>query len=242
MQLRLDKALEKTLLSREVSRVRAGSPPENELAGHSPAMQEVYKKIGSVAASDVTVLLTGETGVGKELAARALHRASRRTAAPFVAINCAALPLGTLQSELFGHERGAFTGAVSRKTGSIERAAGGTLFLDEIGETPPEMQSALLRFLEERAFLRVGGTLPIPVDLRLVAATPGPRATGEGRKVPPGPFLPPAVVEIRIPLRERPADIAPLVSHFLGNGKAPGISDRADGASAPRLARETSGS
>src|SRR5437879_12789961 len=133
-------------------------------------MQEIYKTIGRTAASDVTVLLRGESGTGKELVARAIHHYSRRAGRPFVAVSCAAIPGALLESELFGHERGAFTDARERKLGKFELAHGGTLFLDEVGDMPPELQIKLLRALPERSFERVGGQEPIRVDVRIPAA------------------------------------------------------------------------
>src|SRR5262249_53471315 len=141
------------------------------LIGESPRMHEVHRLIARVAPADSTVLIRGESGTGKELAARALHDRSPRVAKPFVAINCATLSETLLESELFGHEKGAFTGALARKIGKFEIADGGTLFLDEIGELPPPLQAKLLRALEQREIERVGGTRPIKVDVRVLAAT-----------------------------------------------------------------------
>src|SRR5947199_6834234 len=134
-------------------------------------MRDVYRRIARVAPTDSTVLITGESGTGKELVARAIHRNSSRAGKPFVAINCAAITETLLESELFGHEKGAFTGAVTQKKGKLEVANGGVVFLDEIGELAPAMQSKLLRVIQEREFERVGGTRPISVDIRLIAAT-----------------------------------------------------------------------
>jgi PAS domain S-box-containing protein len=142
-----------------------------EIIGSSPALAAVLARVSKVATSDSTVLITGETGTGKELVARAIHRRSGRAARPFVAVNCAAIPRDLIASELFGHERGAFTGALQRRTGRFELANGGTIFLDEIAELTPEMQATLLRVLQEREIERVGGTGPIPVDVRVIAAT-----------------------------------------------------------------------
>jgi two-component system, NtrC family, nitrogen regulation response regulator GlnG len=139
--------------------------------GASQPMLEVFRMVGRVAASPATVLVLGESGTGKELVARALHRNSPRAAGPFVAINCAAIPESLLESELFGHEKGAFTGAITRKTGRFERADGGTLFLDEIGDMSLPLQGKILRALQEREIERVGGEGRIPVDVRVVAAT-----------------------------------------------------------------------
>jgi transcriptional regulator with GAF, ATPase, and Fis domain len=141
------------------------------MIGDSPPMREVYQFIAKAAPSDSTVLITGESGTGKELVARAIHRNSRRSSKPFVAINCAALTEALLESELFGHEKGAFTGAISQKKGKLEVADRGTVFLDEMGELAPAIQAKLLRVLQDQQFERVGGTRPIKVDIRLIAAT-----------------------------------------------------------------------
>ncbi|RUM43294.1 MAG: two-component system response regulator, partial [Desulfurobacterium sp.] len=146
-------------------------PVEDEIVGTSRKMQEVFKLIGRVAKSDVTVLITGESGTGKELIAKAIHRYSHRRNKPFLAINCAALPPNLLEAELFGYEKGAFTGAVSSKKGIFEQANGGTIFLDEIGELELSLQSKLLRVLQEKEIRRIGGNKTIKVDVRIVAAT-----------------------------------------------------------------------
>ncbi|HTU17169.1 MAG TPA: sigma 54-interacting transcriptional regulator [Gemmataceae bacterium] len=142
-----------------------------EIVGQSPALLEALEKVNRVAKTDASVLITGETGTGKELIARAIHSASRRHDKPLIKLNCAALPSGLVESELFGHEKGAFSGAISRREGRFELANGGTIFLDEIGEVPLEVQVKLLRVLQEREFERVGGTQPIKVDVRVIAAT-----------------------------------------------------------------------
>src|SRR5262249_12703346 len=139
--------------------------------GRSPALVEVLAQVGRVAATATTVLVTGETGTGKELVARAIHSASKRKDRPLIKVNCAALPAGLVESELFGHEKGAFSGAIARRLGRFELADGGTLFLDEVGELPADAQAKLLRVLQEREFDRVGGTVPIQVDVRVIAAT-----------------------------------------------------------------------
>ncbi len=157
-------------IQREREREREGDGFEG-LLGTSPQMQEVFKTIRKIGASEVPVLIVGESGTGKELAARALHRLSARRDGPFVAINCGAIPENLLESELFGHEKGAFTGAHARKKGRIEGAQGGTLFLDEVGELPLPLQVKLLRYLQEQAIERVGGRESIPVDARVLAAT-----------------------------------------------------------------------
>src|SRR6266513_139321 len=143
----------------------------NAIIGKSRQMQELYKEIGRVASKPVTVLIRGETGTGKELIARAVYQHSDRAHAPFVAINCAAIPENLLESELFGHERGAFTGAAQRRIGRFEQAHQGTLFLDEIGDLPAQTQVKLLRVLQEQTFHRVGGESPIRVDVRVLSAT-----------------------------------------------------------------------
>src|SRR5512147_2056679 len=144
---------------------------EKSVIGNSPAMREIYKTIGKVAPSDITILIQGESGTGKELIARAIHFNSRRLGKPFIAINCAAIPKELLESELFGYEKGAFTGAVERKLGKFEQANGGTIFLDEIGDMPLDLQSKILRVIQEKEITRTGGNQNIPVDLRIVAAT-----------------------------------------------------------------------
>jgi DNA-binding NtrC family response regulator len=187
------------------------------MVGDSPAMQKVYQSLVRIAPSESTVLILGETGSGKELAARAIHARSRRAQAPLVAINCAAIAEGLLESELFGHERGAFTGAIAQKRGKIECAEGGTLFLDEVGELPATLQAKLLRVLEEREFERVGGIRPIQVNVRLVAATNRdlPVMITEGR-FRADLYYRLNVVSLRLPgLHERTGDILPLATYFL---------------------------
>jgi DNA-binding NtrC family response regulator len=188
----------------------------DELIGAGAAMREVQKAIGLLADSDATVLLLGETGTGKEVVARAIHRHGKRRKAPFVAVNCAALPADLLESLLFGHVRGAFTGAVADRTGSFREAEGGTLFLDEIGDMDPPMQAKLLRALQERVVTPLGGK-PVPVDVRVIAATHRDlrRAVAAGR-FREDLFYRLGVVPLSLPpLRERLADILPLAEHFL---------------------------
>jgi DNA-binding NtrC family response regulator len=186
------------------------------LVGDSPAMRAVQKLIGLAAAADATVLITGETGTGKELVARAIHQYSARAAAPFVAVNCAAIPRELLESELFGHARGAFTGAVAARPGRFREAEGGTLLLDEIGDMDPAMQAKILRALQDRVIQPVGGA-PEPVALRILAAT----HRDLGQAIAAGSFRADlyyrlAVLPIRLPpLRDRPEDILPLAAHFL---------------------------
>ncbi len=195
------------------------------LIGRSPAMQEIYRSIARLTTTDLTVMINGESGTGKELVARALHDYSRRRAAAFVAINMAAIPRELVESELFGHERGAFTGATSRSQGRFEQAAGGTLFLDEIGDMPPEAQTRLLRVLQEGEFTTVGGRQPIRANVRIVAAT----HRDLRQAIRQGAFREDlyyrlAVVPIRLPpLRERAEDIDDLARHFLERAAAEGL-------------------
>jgi DNA-binding NtrC family response regulator len=193
-----------------------GAPGDFELVGDSPAMADVFETLARVARSSATVLVTGESGTGKELVARALHGASERRDGPFVPVNCAAIPEHLLESELFGHERGAFTGAVARRIGRFERAHGGTLFLDEIGDMSLVLQAKILRVLEERSLERVGAEGTTTVDVRVVAATHQELS----RRIEEGEFREDlyyrlAVVELRLPpLRERGRDIRKLGLHF----------------------------
>jgi len=191
--------------------------PPGQMVGSSPAMQEIYKKIGILTVREVTVLITGESGVGKELVARAIHQNSPRRELPFVAVNCGALPEALLESELFGHERGAFTGADARKMGKFEAAGNGTIFLDEIGELPTPMQVKLLRVLQGESFYRVGGNEPIMAQARVLAATNRDLVCeiAEGR-FRQDLYYRLNLVHIHIPpLRERPDDIRELVAHFM---------------------------
>src|ERR1700678_428404 len=188
-----------------------------EIIGRSAALKEVVKKAGQVASSDATVLLLGETGTGKELVARALHHLSKRKENSFIKLNCAAIPTGLLESELFGHEKGAFTGAVARKVGRLELADHGTLFLDEIGEISPELQPKLLRVLQDREFERLGGTQTIKVNFRLLAATNKDLLQSvKQREFRSDLYYRLNVFPIRVPpLRERREDIPLLVEHFV---------------------------
>ncbi len=193
--------------------------PHSLLIGTSPKMQEVFKLIGKVATEDVTVLITGESGSGKELVAQAIHDNSKRATKPFWAINCTAIPENLMESELFGHEKGAFTGATGSKAGTFELAQGGTLFLDEIGDMSLEMQAKLLRVLEEREIVRVGGGHKIKVDVRIIAATNKDlrRAIVEHR-FRDDLFHRLKVIEIVLPpLRERSDDIPTLATHFMSH-------------------------
>ncbi|MBI3759630.1 MAG: sigma-54-dependent Fis family transcriptional regulator [Deltaproteobacteria bacterium] len=189
-----------------------------EIIGRSPAMQEVYKLIGRMVNNDATVLLRGESGTGKELVARAIHFKSPRWRGPFVAVNCSAIPHGLLESELFGHERGAFTGATERRAGKVEQASGGTLFLDEIGDLPVELQPKLLRVLQEREFSRVGGFETLRMQARVIAATNQDLESAVVEKK----FREDLYFRLRVipidlpPLRERREDIAELTDYFIG--------------------------
>ena len=191
------------------------------IIGNSQPMQEVYKTLGRVAESDVTVLITGESGTGKELIARAIHINSKRIGKPFIALNCAAIPHELLENELFGHERGAFTGATDRKSGKFEQAESGTLFLDEIGDMPLDLQAKLLRVLQEKEITRTGGSQTIKVDVRIVAATN--QNIGEmvkEKRFREDLFYRLNVVPISLPaLRERKDDIPMLVDFFLQRAK-----------------------
>ena len=186
------------------------------IIGDSAALQEALRLVRVVAPTDATVLIQGETGTGKELIAEAIHKSSDRSAGPFVKVNCSAIPLGLLESELFGHERGAYTGAVTRSIGRFERANRGTLFLDEIGDLPLELQPKLLRVMQERQFERLGGTATIHTDVRMICATH--RNLGEmieERQFRADLFYRLSVFPLALPaLRERPEDIPLLVRHF----------------------------
>jgi two-component system nitrogen regulation response regulator GlnG len=221
VRLLAERALSARALAREVAELRTGIQEVWEfgaLVGKSSRMQEVYKTIGRIAGTDVTVLLRGESGTGKEVVARAIHHYSRRAGKPFVGVSCAAIPAALLESELFGHERGAFTDAHQRRLGRFELAHGGTLYLDEVGDLGPELQPKLLRALQERSLERVGGGEAIPVDVRVVAATNRDLEAliREGR------FREDLYYRLNVvpltlpPLRERSEDIPFLVDHFLG--------------------------
>ncbi len=206
-------------LSREIETVDFPGLPAEGLIGRSAGMLRVFKQVAHAAASDVPALVTGETGTGKELVARAIHRHSRRASQPFVAVNCGALAEGVLESELFGHVRGAFTGAVSDKKGLFEQAHGGTIFLDEIGETTPAVQVRLLRAIEEGEVRPVGASRVVRVDVRVIAAT-NRNLSEESRvgRFRRDLFFRLNVIEVDVPpLRERREDIGPLAAHFLRN-------------------------
>ncbi len=226
--LTLSRALRQRALANEVKALRAraegdqdGAPEEAEaepeLVGRGAAMREVFKAIGRVAATDAPVLIVGESGTGKELVATALHRHSRRATGPFIRVNCGALPEGLIESELFGHERGAFTGADRQRPGRFERAGGGTIFLDEICELPLAAQAKLLRVLQQREYERVGGTETLRTDARIISATHRdlPREIAAGR------FRDDLYYRLNVarivipPLRDRPEDVAVLAEHIL---------------------------
>jgi len=220
--LTAERALDHSALNREVLRLHSQSGESHlsvagRLIGTSGPMLDVFIMIGKVAETDSTVLICGESGTGKELVAEAIHKYSQRKERPFVVVNCATLPDNLLETELFGHERGAFTGAVGRKAGRFEMAEGGTIFLDEIGELPPSLQSKLLRVLQERTFERVGGTEMIEGDFRVIAATNRDLEASVRENVfREDLFYRLNVVRIQIPpLRERRSDIVPLAEHFL---------------------------
>ena len=201
---------------------------DTPLVGRSPAMQEVYRVLARVMQTDLTVLVEGESGTGKELVAQALHSYGPRRRGPFVAVNMAAIPRDLIESELFGHEKGAFTGAVARSTGKFGQADGGTLFLDEIGDMPMEAQTRLLRVLQEGEYTSVGGRTAVPTDARIVAATNKDLLAlidrGEFRQ---DLYYRINVVPLRLPpLRERAADVADLARHFLAQGAAEGLSPK----------------
>ena len=190
---------------------------DTEIIGEAPSMQEVFRAIGRLSHSNITVLINGESGTGKELVAQALHRHSPRAAAPFIALNMAAIPKDLMESELFGHEKGAFTGANAQRKGRFEQANGGTLFLDEIGDMPAETQTRLLRVLADGEFYRVGGHLPVKVDVRIIAATHQDLETlVVEREFREDLFHRLNVIRIQIPrLRDRREDIPKLAQHFL---------------------------
>ena len=184
---------------------------EDMFIGESPQLAELLRQIRKAAATDSTVLISGETGTGKELVAQAIHAASKRAEGPLVAVNCAAVPESLLESEMFGYEKGAFTGAAERRAGEFERAAGGTLFLDEIGEMPLSMQPKLLRVLQEREAKRLGGARPVKLDIRIIAATNRNLRVGFRSDL----YYRLNVIAIQTPpLRDRPQDILVLARHF----------------------------
>jgi two-component system response regulator AtoC len=227
--LTLRRALRQRALAEELRSLRAqadqgssepgeeGEEEEPQLVGQSAAMREVFKAIGLAAATDAPVLIVGESGTGKELVAAALHRHSDRATGPFIRVNCGALPEGLVESELFGHEKGAFTGADRQKPGRFERATRGTILLDEVGELPLAAQAKILRVLQQREFERVGGTEILHSDARVISATHRDLA----REVSAGRFREDLYYRLNVarivisPLRDRPEDIAPLAEHIL---------------------------
>jgi DNA-binding NtrC family response regulator len=227
-------AVERAVKQRTLSQAAAEAPhgatdTRGDLVGTSAAMLAVWKLIGRASASRAPVLITGETGTGKELVARAIHAYSERSAAPFVAINLAALPPTLIESELFGHERGAFTGATGRRSGRVEAAGAGTLFLDEIGDLDPALQTKLLRVVQEGTFERVGGNEPQEARARIIAATNRPVRPGTpGAALREDLYYRLAVIEIELPpLRARRSDIPLLVAHALRGTPSRAVSEEA---------------
>jgi two-component system nitrogen regulation response regulator GlnG len=218
----VEKALQAQALAREVTQLRQQLEAPvvlGGIVGASPAMQPIFKAVGRVAGTDLTVLLRGESGTGKELIARAVHENSRRKGGPFVPVNCAAIPRELLESDLFGHERGAFTGAVTARRGRFEQAEGGTIFLDEIGDMDLSLQTKLLRILQERRIERVGAESSLPVDVRIIAATNQDLEGAVTRRAfREDLFYRLNVVAIHLPpLRDRREDIPALAAHFLAS-------------------------
>ncbi len=225
----LRRAIEHRDLARDARRSQTIEPAISQAAnapamvGHSPGMQHVYKLIGQVAASETTVLVRGESGTGKELVVNAIHHNSPRARGPLVKVNCASIPETLLESELFGHEKGAFTNALYRRVGRFEEANGGTLFLDEIGELAPALQAKLLRAVQDHSIERLGSNTPVHVDLRLITAT----SRDLERAVSGGNFREDLYYRLNVvtivlpPLRERRQDIPALVDHFLHRGDRP---------------------
>ncbi|HEX7176900.1 MAG TPA: sigma-54 dependent transcriptional regulator [Pyrinomonadaceae bacterium] len=210
-------ALRRDGSTNESAKEAASSDRQFEMLGVSRAMRDIFKQIGRIAATDATLLITGESGTGKELVARAVHRHSARSRGPFVAVNCGALPENLIETELFGHERGAFTGAERQKKGRFELSHTGTLFLDEVGELSPAAQVKLLRAVEARRFERVGGTESVGVDVRVIAATNRDlKHEVEEKRFREDLFYRLNVIEVRLPpLRERLADVPQLAESFL---------------------------
>ncbi len=216
----LEKAVEQKRLKDEIASLRTqleSSYGFSNIIGRSPAMQHIFKMVEAIKDSSISVLITGETGTGKELLANAIHYTSKRHYRPFVAVNCAAIPSELLESEFFGHEKGAFTGAVSRRIGKFEEAHTGTLFLDEIGELELPLQAKILRAIQEKEIVRVGGNKKIKIDVRLIASTNRDLAQDvKEKRFRADLYYRLNVVEIKLPpLRERKADIPLLVAHFM---------------------------
>jgi DNA-binding NtrC family response regulator len=227
LRLVLQRALRERSLQDELQRLREQLRARHQfhnVLSRSPRMHAVFELVGQVASTGTTVLLTGETGTGKEQLARAIHAASSGRAGPLVCVNLAAVPDALAESELFGHEKGAFTGADHRRVGRFEQADGGTLFLDEVGDLPPGLQAKLLRVLQERSFERVGGSAPVGVDVRVIAATNRPLK----KLVQRGRFREDLYYRLNVvtielpPLRERPEDIPLLATHFAEKFAPPG--------------------
>ncbi|HUG14246.1 MAG TPA: sigma-54 dependent transcriptional regulator [Thermomicrobiales bacterium] len=217
--LRIQRFFDRQALQREVRELRrtVERDPNEDIIGNSPSMQDVYKTIGLVARAETTVLITGETGTGKELVATTLHRNSSYAHGPMIKVNCAALPETLLESELFGHEKGSFTGAIAQRKGKFEMANRGTIFLDEVGEMTLSTQKKLLRVLQEREFERVGGTVPVKVDTRVIAATNKnlPAEVRDGNFREDLYYRLNVIVIYLPPLRDRREDIPMLIGHFL---------------------------
>lgn len=216
--IQIERALESRRRTRQLESYRVDEAQgENPLIGSSPAMQQVYKLIGQVAPTDTTILIRGESGSGKELVAREIHRHSKRSDGRFIAVNCGAIPPGLIESELFGHEKGAFTGAAQRRIGRFEAAQGGTLFLDEVGDLAPETQVRLLRALQERSIERLGSEQTVRLDVRVVAATHVDLETAvEERRFREDLYYRLNVVSISLPtLRDRSEDIVELAEALL---------------------------
>ncbi len=237
----VDRALSKPNRSKEDS---AAESLEDEgklpLIGRSPAMQDIYRVLARLMGTDLTVMISGESGTGKELIAKALHEYGKRAQGPFVAVNMAAIPRELIESELFGHEKGAFTGANSKSAGRFEQAEGGTLFLDEIGDMPLEAQTRLLRVLQEGEYTTVGGRRPIKTDVRIIAATNRDlRQLIRQGMFREDLFYRLNVVPLRLPpLRERSEDIPDLVRHFLSQAEAEGLPTKRIEANAVELMRQ----
>lgn len=220
MSIIIDRALDNSRMREELGVLKAqkqGARNDSELIGKSRVMQDVFKIIGRVADQDVTILVQGESGTGKEMIAKAIHKMGARAHREFVAVNCAAIPEHLLESELFGHRRGAFTGAIEDKMGYLERADHGTIFLDEIGELPLSLQAKLLRFLQEKTIQRVGEYTPRPLDVRVIAASNRRlEELAKSGRFREDLFFRLSVVPVFIPpLRERQEDILPLIEHFM---------------------------
>jgi two-component system nitrogen regulation response regulator GlnG len=230
-------------LSRPRGAITSNGHAEGEeipLVGRSPAMQEIYRALARLMPTDLTVMITGESGTGKELVARALHDYGKRRNGPFVAVNMAAIPRELIESELFGHEKGAFTGATTRNAGRFEQAEGGTLFLDEIGDMPMEAQTRLLRVLQQGEYTTVGGRVPIRTNVRIVAATNKDlRVSIQNGLFREDLFFRLNVVPLRLPaLRERAEDIPDLIRHFFGFAEREGLPRKhLDGEATERLKR-----